>query len=293
MVDFTLHSVTYVIIMMMSGAKCLLPLISCLSIYQCKEDNTMHHKFSTLKAGSGAFAFLFCFFLLLGCTSQIKTVQAASDADAPTHIVGIDPGHQGPNVDMSDLEPLGPGSTEMKAKASTGTQGAFTGLPEYQLNLDISLKLKDILEDRGYEVILTRTDNDTAISNKERAEYVADQGAEVYVRIHANGAESSSASGALTISPSSSNPYIPQLYEESNQLSQCILDSYCQATGFANLGVSYYDNMTGINWSSVPVTIVEMGFMTNEQDDQQMSDPDFQDTMAQGIADGIDSYFNN
>ena len=293
MVDFTLHSVTYVIIMMMSGAKCLLPLISCLSIYQCKEDNTMQHKFSTLKAGSGAFAFLFCFSLLLGCTSQIKTVQAASDADAPTHIVGIDPGHQGPNVDMSDLEPLGPGSTEMKAKASTGTQGAFTGLPEYQLNLDISLKLKDILEDRGYEVILTRTDNDTAISNKERAEHVADQGAEVYVRIHANGAESSSASGALTISPSSSNPYIPQLYEESSQLSQCILDSYCQATGFANLGVSYYDNMTGINWSSVPVTIVEMGFMTNEQDDQQMSDPDFQDTMAQGIADGIDSYFNN
>ena len=162
------------------------------------------------------------------------------------------------------------------------------------LNLASSyMKLKDILEDRGYEVILTRTDNDTAISNKERAEYVADQGAEVYVRIHANGAESSSASGALTISPSSSNPYIPQLYEESNQLSQCILDSYCQATGFANLGVSYYDNMTGINWSSVPVTIVEMGFMTNEQDDQQMSDPDFQDTMAQGIADGIDSYFNN
>ena len=50
--------------------------------------------------------------------------------------------------------------------------------------------------------------------------------------------------------------------------------------------------MTGINWSSVPVTIVEMGFMTNEQDDRQMSDPDFQDTMAQGIADGIDSYFN-
>ena len=253
----------------------------------------MQHKFTNRKAGSGAFAFLFCFSLLLGCATQTATVHAASDTDTPTHIIGIDPGHQGPNVDMSDLEPLGPGSTEMKAKASTGTQGAFTGLPEYQLNLDISLKLKDILEDRGYQVVLTRSDNDTAISNKERAEYVAEQGAEIYVRIHANGAESSSPSGALTISPSSANPYVPALYEESNRLSQCILDSYCQATGFANLGVSYYDNMTGINWSSVPVTIVEMGFMTNEQDDRQMSDPDFQDTMAQGIADGIDSYFNN
>lgn len=51
------------------------------------------------------------------------------------------------------------------------------------------------------------------------------------------------------------------------------------------------DNMTGINWSTVPVTIVEMGFMTNESDDLQMSDTAFQDTMATGIADGIDSYF--
>ncbi|MFR5148486.1 MAG: N-acetylmuramoyl-L-alanine amidase [Ruminococcus sp.] len=63
------------------------------------------------------------------------------------------------------------------------------------------MKLQQILEDRGYQTVLTRTDNDTAISNKERAEYVAGQGADVYVRIHANGAESSSAAGALTISP--------------------------------------------------------------------------------------------
>ena len=59
-------------------------------------------------------------------------------------------------MDMSDLEPLGPGSTEMKAKASTGTQGTFSGLHEYQLNLDVSLKLQQILEDRGYQTVLTR-----------------------------------------------------------------------------------------------------------------------------------------
>ena len=219
-------------------------------------------------------------------SGQLQVSQTPS-----AHIIGIDPGHQGPNVDMSDLEPLGPGSTEMKAKASTGTQGTFSGLPEYQLNLDVSLKLQKILEDRGYETVLTRTDNDTAISNKERAEYVADQGAEIYVRIHANGAESSSAAGALTISPSSSNPYVPQLYEESDKLSQCILDAYCDATGFDNRGVTYADNMTEINWSTIPVTIVEMGFMTNESDDLKMSDSDFQETMASGIADGIDEYF--
>ena len=207
------------------------------------------------------------------------------------HIIGIDPGHQGYNVDMSDTEPLGPGSSEMKAKASTGTEGTYSGLPEYQLNLDVSLKLKTILENRGYQVIMTRTDNDTAISNKERAEYVCSQGAEIYVRIHANGDDSHTASGALTMAPSPENPYIPELSEASTRLSQCILDSYCQATGFASLGVQYYDNMTGINWSTVPVTIIEMGFMTNESDDTRMSDAAFQDTMAEGIANGIDAYF--
>ena len=211
------------------------------------------------------------------CAKTAETDQQLSQTDS--HTVAIDPGHQGPNVDMSALEPLGPGSTEMKAKASTGTQGAFTGLEEYQLNLDVSLKLEQEL-------------NDTAISNKERAEYAAEQGAEICVRIHANGADSA-ASGALTISPSSANPYVASLYEQSNLLSQCVLDSYCQATGFDNRGVTYADNMTGINWSTIPVTILEMGFMTNEHDDLQMSDPDFQDTMVTGIADGIDSYFES
>lgn len=207
------------------------------------------------------------------------------------HVIGIDPGHQSEAIDMSGLEPLGPGSEEMKAMASTGTQGTYTGVPEYQLNLDVSLLLKTELENRGYQVVLTRTDNETAISNKERAQYVAEQGAEIYVRIHANGDDSHTASGALTMSPSAQNPYVPQLYEESNRLSQTILDAYCNATGFKNLGVQYYDNMTGINWSTVPVTILEMGFMTFESDDRQMNDPAFQQTMVKGIADGIDAYF--
>lgn len=234
---------------------------------------------------------------------SVFSMQASDDTDnnfssgetgsttSEKHIVGIDPGHQGYNIDMSAAEPVGPGSSEMKAKSSTGTEGSYTGVPEYQLNLDISLKLKSVLENRGYQVIMTRTDNDTAISNKERAQYVCSQGAEIYVRIHANGEDTHTSSGAFTMAPSSDNPYIPQLSEESVRLSRCIVDSYCAATGFKNLGVQYYDNMTGINWSTIPVTILEMGFMTNQSDDIQMNDSAFQDTMVKGIADGIDSYF--
>lgn len=205
--------------------------------------------------------------------------------------VAIDPGHQGAWVDMSDTEADGPGSENYKAKSTTGTTGRFTQVPEYELNLDISLALREELESRGYRVVLTREDHDTAISNSERAKLAAREGGDIYVRIHANGSDDSSVNGALAMVPSPDNPYVSNLAEDSFRLGEEILTSYCEATGFQNLDVQYYDNMSGINWSSIPVMILEMGFMTNETEDYAMQDPAMQEKMVQGIADGIDHYF--
>ena len=207
--------------------------------------------------------------------------------------VAIDPGHQGSWVDMSAQEPSAPGSSETKAKATTGTTGKFSGLNEYELNLQVSLLLRDELEDRGYEVVMTREDHDTAISNKERAELAAAEGADILVRIHANGSEDTSVNGALAMVPSQSNPYVGYMYEECYELGEDILKAYCESTGIADDGVQYYDNMSGINWSTIPVTILEMGFMSNQNDDLLMADETFQPVMAEGIANGIDDYFED
>ncbi len=226
-------------------------------------------------------------------TSEQSSESASGQESEPQEklVVAIDPGHQGSWVDMSDQEPSGPGSSEMKAKASTGTQSSFSDKKEYELNLEISLLLRDELEERGYEVVLTREDHDTAISNAERAQLAYEQGGDIYVRIHANGSDDPSVSGALAMVPSSDNPYVGYLAEDSYLLGQCILDAYCSKASFESLGVQYYDNMTGINWSQIPVMILEMGFMTNQSDDSRMSDPSVQLLMAEGIADGIDRYF--
>lgn len=208
-----------------------------------------------------------------------------------SRIVVIDAGHQGSWVDMSDVEPVAPGSSEMKAKASTGTVGVYSNVPEYELTLKISQLLKEELINRGYQVVMTREDNDTAISNKERAELANDSKADAFIRIHANGSEDQSVQGALAMVPSENNTYVGYLSQESYALAESVLEKYCEKTGFGNVGILYEDTMTGMNWSKVPVMILEMGYMSNESDDTNMQTPHIQSLMAEGIADGIDNYF--
>ena len=219
---------------------------------------------------------------------MLEEQQAAMNARGGLTVV-LDPGHSA--VVAPGTEPLGPGSSEYKAADASGTSGVASGVREYELTLNISVQLKAELEGRGYTVLMTRESNDVPVSCIERANVANNAGAAAYVRIHANGSENQGAAGAMTICTTPGSPYASELYSASRNLSDCILNKYCEMTGCRSEGVWETDTMSGNNWSRVPVTIVEMGYMTNPQEDLLMQTPEYQSKIVQGIADGIDLFF--
>ena len=224
-------------------------------------------------------------------TIEEVTSEEAVEEENPyeQYIVAIDAGHQ--RYGNSEQEPIGPGAAQTKAKVTGGTSGVASGMAEYELNLIVAQKLRDRLTAMGYQVVMVRESHDVDISNSERAAIANNAGADVFLRIHANGSENPASNGILTMCQTSANPYCGQYYEDSYRLAGCLLDAMVASTGANSCGISQVDNMSGINWCQVPVTIIEMGFMTNYEEDLKLASEDYQNLIVDGIVSGLDKYF--
>lgn len=203
--------------------------------------------------------------------------------------IAIDAGHQ-QHANLA-TEPIGPKAAVKKAKVAGGATGTASKVPEYKLTLRVAKKLSKILKAKGYQVYMVRTSNNVNISNKQRAVRANRSGADIYLRIHADASVSSGVRGASMLYPSTRNRYVSRLSKSSKRLSDCILKKYCKKTGIKSRGLIERDDLTGTNWSKIPVTLIEMGFLTNRSEDYFMQKPANQSKMASGIAEGIDDYF--
>lgn len=210
-------------------------------------------------------------------------------AVASGKVIAIDPGHQ--KQSNYEQEPVGPGASEQKIKVSSGTQGVTTKVPEHQFNLELSLKLKDVLKEAGYQVVMTRETAEVDLSNAERAGIANEAKADIFIRIHADGAENKAANGISVLYPSERNPYVAALSPESKKLAKSVLDGLCDATGANRRGIVERDDLTGTNWAKMPVIVVEAGFMTNEAEEKKLLSKEYQALLVQGIVDGLQEYF--
>lgn len=202
--------------------------------------------------------------------------------------VVIDPGHQAKaNLEQ---EPIGPGAKETKYKVSGGTTGIVTKKPEYVLTLEASQLLKAQLEDRGFQVILTRSSNDVNLSNRERAEIANQHEADLFVRIHADGSESSETKGFSILVPAKENTYTAPVYEDSYRAAQIVVNNVGKEVSLHQNGLFFRSDMSGFNWSQVPVILPEIGFMTNTEEDQKLSDKSYLTNLMELLADGIEEY---
>ena len=198
--------------------------------------------------------------------------------------IGIDPGHQ--EHANSEKEPVAPNSSETKAKVSSGTAGVSTGIAEYITDLEVALKLRDALKAQGCEVYMTREVNDIDISNLERAEMMNELGVDLVLRLHCDGATDKSANGIGMFVRKTG-----EKQEESEAAANVLLETMSEATGAKARGVFLRDTYTMNNWSIVPCILVEMGYMSNPDEDEKLNDPAYQEKLVQGMVEGIARYF--
>ncbi len=216
--------------------------------------------------------------------ASTKAASGNTDGGVPDlsgYVVVLDPGHQ--LYANSDQEPLSPNSSETKDKCSSGTAGVSTGRPEYEVNLEIGLRMHDYLESLGCEVYMTRTSNDVDVSNIERANIALSYAPDVYIRLHCDGSTNTSSRG-VGVFVADSGAFAGSLADWGDMLGNCISD----ATGANYRGCNASSTYSGLNWATdIPSFLLEMGFMSNPTDDELLSDQDYQQQICEGVAEFV------
>lgn len=196
--------------------------------------------------------------------------------------VAIDPGHQ--RTRDYRQEPIGPGMRGTKPRNKDGAGGISTKRRESVVNLEIGLKLRDELESMGADVFMTRTVEDVKLSNRQRAALANAYQPDVYLRLHCNGSSNHSRQGIKIYYPKKS-PYQVKVasQKEYTRYAKLLFKSMTKSTGRKKGGIKSNDDYPGTNWSKSLTFLVEMGYMSNREEDRLLSTPSYQNKLIKGM----------
>lgn len=190
-----------------------------------------------------------------------------NSATLKNKVIVVDPGHGGSN----------PGAVANNTRESDN-------------NLAVALKLRDKLVQAGAKVIMTR-DTDRTVAPEgtsledeleARVTIAEENHADIFISIHSNENSDSNVKGAMTFYQNG----------KSSKLASEVENALVTETGAINKGTSS-ENFHVLRTSSMPSTLVEMGFVSNKEEAAQLNSDSYRNKLAQGIFTGIANYFNN
>lgn len=208
--------------------------------------------------------------------TMIPLREGAPDLSGLTIV--IDPGHQAV-ADMSE-EMVSPNGGDTKPRCTTGAVGVSTGVTEYELTLQYALIIRDYLTQCGANVILTRETNDVNISNQERALVAVNNNADLYIRLHADRANTSYDSGVYIFVPNSGD-YSDSVVGWGDRLGHLIAD----AEGLTYINTIATDGYTGLNFAgSVRSFQICLGLLSNSDDEAVLTNEENIGNVAEAIS---------
>lgn len=183
-------------------------------------------------------------------------------------VIAIDPGHGGTD----------PGAI------------GLARIMEKTVNLAVALKVKDLLEKAGAKVLMTRESdcdvfgpNSSAVDELKARTTVGNfRKADIFLSIHANSFVNRTVGGTAT--------YYYQKTQYDSMLAQNIQAGVVQSAGLSNRG-SFPANFYVVKRTLMPAALVEMGFLSNPDEEKLLNDPVFQQKVAQGIVQGMERFF--
>jgi N-acetylmuramoyl-L-alanine amidase len=206
-----------------------------------------------------------------------KTERVLAEVAAAA-LICLDPGHgTAPDVGRG-VEPIGPGSAQLKVKDPGGAAG------EAAVALAIARRTRAALLARGYRVAMTRNGSGYRGGNRDRARFCNARGAALMLRIHADGSADPAVHGVSTLVPAVRRGWTDDIHAASRRAGRLVQRQLVAATGARDLGLVERADLTGFNWADVPAVLVETGFMTNRREAGLLRSPAYQQRIAGALA---------
>jgi N-acetylmuramoyl-L-alanine amidase len=134
---------------------------------------------------------------------------------------------------------------------------------------------------------MTRTETaGVSMGNVARARIANRAGADLFLRIHADGSTNRATHGTHTLIPARRRSWTDDIYGTSRRAGRIVQAALVKRIGSLDRGLDERSDITGFNWSNVPAILVESGFLSNPAEDRLLASPSYRRKIARGLCEG-------